>query len=134
MWRAPRLRIVLADDYAPFIDIARNLLSPHYDVVAAVADGPSLVVSADGLRPDLIVTDLSMPGFNGLEAIRRLRARHVTAKVIILTLHADPVLVSEALRVGAQGYVLKQNAGKELLSAVRCVSRGLTYIGTMQLL
>ena len=75
-----------------------------------------------------------MPGFNGLEAIRRLRARDVTSKVIILTLHADPVLVSEALRVGAQGYVLKQNAGEELLSAVKYASRGLTYIGTMQLL
>jgi two-component system, NarL family, response regulator NreC len=124
----PRPRIVLADDYAAFIDIARDLLSGHCDVVAAVADGPSLVASADALRPDLIVTDLSMPGFNGLEAIRRLRARHVPAKVIILSLHADPVLVSEALCVGAQGYVLKQNVYRELVGAVRCVSRGLTYI------
>jgi len=127
----PRLRIVLADHYAGFIDIARDLLSGHCDVVAAVADGPSLVASVDRLRPDLIVTDLSMPGFNGLEAIRRLRARQVTAKAMILTLHADPVLVRDALYVGAQGYVLKQNADKELLRAVRCVSRGLTYITSL---
>ena len=69
-----------------------------------------------------------MPGFNGLEAIRRMRARQVTAKVTILTMHADPALVSETLYVGAQGYVLKQNAANELLVAVRRVSCGLTYI------
>ena len=76
----------------------------------------------------MVVTDLAMPGMSGLDALRRLRADGLGARVIVLTMHADPELAAEALRVGASGFVAKHAAGTELVAAIRSVLRGKTYV------
>jgi DNA-binding NarL/FixJ family response regulator len=97
--------------------------------VVAVADsGESLVESAQRLQPDLVITDLSMPGLGGLEAIRRLGALSNKPGIIVFTMHRDPALAAEAFRAGAKGYVLKHSAGTELLSAIDEVLAGRAYV------
>ena len=93
-----------------------------------MADGARLIEAARQLRPDVIVTDVAMPGMSGLEALRRLKADAIAAKVIFLTMHADAQLAAEALRAGASGFVVKHAAGKELIAAIHTVLRGGTYL------
>jgi DNA-binding NarL/FixJ family response regulator len=121
-------RVLLADDHAIVAEGLRLLLKDHCVLVGIVADGPSLVTAADELRPDVIVADISMPGFDGLEAVRRIRARGIESKIVMLTMFADPDVAQEALAVGANGYVIKASAGEELLRAIRDVLAGLTYV------
>jgi DNA-binding NarL/FixJ family response regulator len=97
-------------------------------VVGAVSDGNRLVDAAARLRPDVIVTDISMPGLDGLQAIRRLKLERRDAKVIVLTMHADGGLAAEAMRVGAVGYLLKESAGEELVTAINEVLQGRVYL------
>jgi DNA-binding NarL/FixJ family response regulator len=121
-------RVVLADDHPLIIDTVRHLLKDDCDVIAAVTDGPSLVATALALCPDIIIIDLLMPGFDGLEALRRLRARGLTTTVIVLTAVVDPSIAREALAVGAKGYVLKEAVKVDLLAAIKTVRQGLTYV------
>ena len=94
----------------------------------SAGDGPTLLAAAVALRPEVIVADISMPGFGGIEAVRRLRSLGVTAKVIMLTMYADVDLMEEALAAGADGYVIKDRAGEELIRAIHEVSHGATYV------
>jgi DNA-binding NarL/FixJ family response regulator len=123
-----RPRVILADDHVDVIKAFQQLLSNDCDVVATVSDGRSLVESALRLAPDIIITDISMPVLDGLEAVRQLKERCVPSKVIVLTMHSDPQLAVKALTIGADGYVLKLAASAELLKAIADVSCGLTYI------
>ena len=93
-----------------------------------MADGTRLIEAARQLRPDVIVTDVAMPGMSGLEALRRLKADAIAAKVIFLTMHADAQLAAEALRAGAAGFVVKHAAGRELIAAIHAVLRGGRYL------
>src|SRR5262245_61755613 len=81
-----------------------GLLGEQVDVVGTVSDGRSLVEAAVRLQPDVVVTDISMPGMNGIESLRSLQASRVVTKVIFLTMHADSELANEALRGGAAGF------------------------------
>ena len=121
-------RVLLADDHAIVAEGLRLLLKDHCDLVAIVGDGPSLVAAAIEHRPDIIVADISMPGFDGLQAVRRLRERGIESKVIMLTMFADAEVAEEAIVAGANGYVVKHSAGEELMKAIRTVQDGLTYI------
>jgi DNA-binding NarL/FixJ family response regulator len=85
------------------------------------------VEAATKLRPDVIVTDISMPGLNGIEAVKLLRAAGVDAKIIMLTLHADAALATELIRAGASGFVLKLLATSELTIAIEQVLLGKIY-------
>src|SRR5689334_7411468 len=97
----PRDTALLADDHASVMEGLTTLLRQHdFDVVAAVRNGNLLIEAAKQLRPDVIVTDLSMPGLNGLEALRRLRAERIDSKVIVLTMHNDAGLATVAMREG----------------------------------
>ena len=80
------------------------------------------------MNPEVILVDISMPVLNGFDAVRRIRREGNTAKVIFLTLHDDATLVAEAFRCGGSGYVLKQVAGEELLTAIRQVAQGHNYL------
>ena len=120
--------VLIADDHAIVAEGLRLLLKGHCELVGTVGDGPSLVAAALELRPDIIIADISMPGFDGIEAVRRLRAQGVTSKVIMLTMYADEDVAQEALASGANGYVIKHSAGEELLTAIRDVSAGLTFV------
>jgi len=124
----PGPTVLIADDHAIVAEGLRLLLKGHCELVGTVGDGPSLVAAALELRPDIIVADISMPGFDGIEAVRRLRAQGLTSKVIMLTMYADADVADEALASGANGYVLKHSAGEELLAAIREVSAGRTFV------
>jgi Response regulator containing a CheY-like receiver domain and an HTH DNA-binding domain len=119
---------VLADDHAILLEGLVTLLQREFSLAGTVTDGARLIEAARKLRPDVIVTDLAMPGMSGLEALHRLKADKIPAKVIFLTMHADAQLAAEALRAGASGFVVKHAAGKELVAAIHEVLRGGTYV------
>jgi DNA-binding NarL/FixJ family response regulator len=124
-----RPTVLLADDHAIVTDgLARILKEANFDVVGAVRDGQQLLDAAARLRPDVIITDLSMPGLTGLDALARLRTEHIQSKVIVLTMHHDADLATDAIRGGASGFLLKESAGDELLTAVRHALAGKVYI------
>lgn len=123
-----RPTLLLADDHAIVMEGLASLLRGEFSLVGAVADGARLIEAARQHRPDIIVTDVAMPGMSGLEALRQLRAEAITAKVIFLTMHADAQLAAEALRAGAAGFVVKHAAGKELVAAIHAVLRGGRYL------
>jgi DNA-binding NarL/FixJ family response regulator len=119
-----RATVLLADDHAIVAEGLASLLQREFSLIGTVADGAQLVEAARKLRPDVIVTDVAMPGMSGLEALRRLKADAIPAKVIFLTMHADAQLAAEAFRAGASGFVVKHAAGKELIVAIHTVLRG----------
>ena len=124
-----RNTILLADDHAIVTEGLARLLRDHdFDVVGAVGDGQALIDAAKRLRPDVIVTDLSMPGLSGLDVLARLKAEGIDSKVIVLTMHKDADLATVAMRGGASGFLLKESAGDELLAAIRQALQGGAYI------
>jgi DNA-binding NarL/FixJ family response regulator len=123
-----RATVLLADDHRLFTDGLVRLLTDQLQVVATVTDGAALIEAAARLRPDVIIMDVSMPTMSGLDALRRMREDGVDSKVIVLTMHADARLATEALRVGAAGFVLKEETGEELLTAIDAVLEGRTYL------
>jgi DNA-binding NarL/FixJ family response regulator len=122
------LKVLLADDHPVVVEGMRALLKDQCELVGTVGDGPALVAAALALHPEIIVADISMPGFGGIEAVRRLRALGVTAKVIMLTMYVDVDLMEESFAAGANGYVIKHSAGEELIHAIHEVSRGVAYV------
>jgi CheY-like chemotaxis protein len=123
-----RVRVLIADDHQLIMEELVGLLREQVDVVGTVSDGRSLVEAAVRLQPDVVVTDISMPGMNGIESLRSLKASRVVTKVIFLTMYADSELASEALRGGAAGFVLKHSAGEELMTAIDEALQGRVYV------
>jgi DNA-binding NarL/FixJ family response regulator len=124
-----RHTVLLADDHTIVTEGLVRLLRDHdFDVVGAVGDGRQLIEAAGRLRPDVIVTDLSMPGLSGLDVLARLRAERLDSKVIVLTMHNNANLATAALRWGASGFLLKESAGEELLAAIGQVLQGRVYL------
>jgi DNA-binding NarL/FixJ family response regulator len=124
-----RTTVLLADDHTIVTEGLAGLLAKHdFDVVGTVGDGHQLIDAAKRLRPDVIVTDLSMPGLTGLDVLARLKADHVESKVIVLTMHDDPDVASLAIRGGASGFLLKESAGDELVAAIRQALQGHVYL------
>ena len=123
-----RKKILLADDHQIFLDGLNKLLESEYEIVATAKDGHELVKTALDLKPDVIVSDMSMPGLNGAEAIREIRASDPGAKLIMLTMHNEPEYAVEALENGAVGYVLKNSATADLQAAICEVLDGNIYI------
>jgi DNA-binding NarL/FixJ family response regulator len=121
-------RIVLADDHTLVAEALHQLVAPHFDVVAIVADGHALLETAVSLKPEAIVVDVAMPLLNGLEACRQLKAKLPGVKFVFLTMNEDPDIAVEAMKVGASGYVLKSSAASELLQAIQAALRGKTFI------
>jgi DNA-binding NarL/FixJ family response regulator len=104
------------------------LLEPECNLVGTVEDGHALLAAAEKLRPDVVVTDISMPLLNGLDAARQLKKIDPGVKIVFLTMHADVSFATEAFRAGASGYLLKQSAAEELTTAVREVMMGRVYV------
>ena len=125
----PRSTVLLADDHAIVTEGLTRLLREHdFDVVGAVGDGHQLIEAAQRLRPDVIVMDLSMPGPSGLDVLARLKAERIDSKVLVLTMHNDANLATEAIRGGASGFLLKESAGEELSAAIRQALQGGVYL------
>ena len=127
----PKAKVLLADDHAVVAEGFQALLKDEFDLVGVVHDGRALLDAAEKLRPDVIVTDISMPLLNGLDAIQQIRTRHPDIKVVVLTMHADTQLAVDAFRKGASGYVLKVSPGEELIAAITQVAQGRSYITTL---
>ena|SRR5262245_61252818 len=123
-----RPTVLLADDHVAITDVIERILRERFDVVGIVGDGDSLFAAAARLRPDVIVTDVSMPRLSGVDGLRRLRAIQEDSRVIVLTMHADATLAAEAFRLGAKGFVLKQASGEELVKAIDQVLQGHNYL------
>ncbi len=121
-------RVLLADDHRLLLDAFERLLEPTFEIVAKVADGRELLKTAEALRPDVVVLDISMPKLNGLDAGRRLRELLPEVKLVFLTVNDDPDTVAEAMRIGASAYLLKGSAASELFRAIQEAVLGGTYL------
>ncbi len=124
------IRLLIVDDHAVLRAGLRMLLDvqPDMTVVAEADTGEDAVAQARQQRPDVILLDLSMPGMGGLEAIRRLREVDPSMRILVLTMHDDEGYLRRALEAGSAGYVLKRAADAELVSAIRAVAGGGTYL------
>ncbi|KAA1417162.1 response regulator transcription factor [Nocardioides humilatus] len=125
------MRLVVADDhpmvrYGITAVIARSL---SVELVGEAADGPELLAVVARTHPDVVLTDLSMPGLDGIAAIRQLRADHPDLPVLVLTMHEDDEQVFGALRAGARGYLIKGVDGEELERAIESVAAGNAVYG-----
>src|SRR2546421_440649 len=125
-----RIRILLADDHAVVRQGFKMILGAQTDmeIVGEAGNGREAVELAGELRPDVVVMDVAMPELNGIEATRRLVAAHPHARVLALSMHKDSVYVREVLRAGARGYLLKDAPAGDLVSAVRAVATGQSYL------
>jgi DNA-binding NarL/FixJ family response regulator len=121
-------RIVLADDDGDFLQALQTLLTSEFEIVASVGDGHALIEAAAVNKPDLIVTDISMPLLSGLRAARQLRRDQPSIPIIFLTIREDPAFVAEAQKLGASGYVVKRCAASDLMPAMRTVLLGGSFI------
>jgi DNA-binding NarL/FixJ family response regulator len=123
-----KVRILLADDHRPFLKMVEGLLAQTCAVVGSVSDGQSLVEAAKRLKPDLIVSDISMPILSGIDASKQLRESGSAAKIVFLTVHSDEDFVQTCLAAGAAGYVLKSRIMDDLLHAVQEALAGRIFI------
>ena len=123
-----RPRVLLADDHAIVAEGLARLIDDVADLVGQVNDGVRLVEEARRLRPDIVVTDVTMPGMSGIDAMRQLKAEGNEARFIFLTIHSEARLAAEAMRAGASAYLLKHAAGNELFDAIQAVTHGRTYL------
>jgi DNA-binding NarL/FixJ family response regulator len=122
--------LLLAQNDAAAAAELRRLLETEFEVVVTVGDGRSLVAAADVVRPDVIVTDVVMPGQDGIDATIELRQRHPDIRVVLVTVHDDPRLVERGRAAGVLGHVLKLAADTELVPAVRAALRNEPYVSS----
>ena len=124
------ITVFIADDHSLMQEGLTHLLHAHEDihVVGAASDGRDAVRQVSQLRPDVVVADIAMPEMNGIEATRQMLERSPETRVVILSMHSTPDHIFHALEAGARGYILKENAGGEIVKAVRAVHAGKRYL------
>jgi DNA-binding NarL/FixJ family response regulator len=124
-----RSRVLIADDHLVVLEGLRRILDrPEFEVVGTVRDGRALVEAAAALKPDMIVADISMPLLNGIEAMRQIRAKNPSAKILFLSMHPEAIYAVEALKAGGKGYVIKSADDEELITAIKKVLAGEQYV------
>ena len=124
------IRVLLVDDHAILRAGLRALLSAYSDiqVVGEAADGTEALTRVNELSPDVVVMDIAMPGVNGLVATRQILQAHPKTKILILTQYDNKEYVLPLMKAGAAGYVLKQAVGTDLVTAIRAVARGESFL------
>ncbi len=129
MSAAPTTRVLLADDHTLVRAGVRRILEAHpgIEVVGEVADGAAAIAALARDPADVLVLDLSMPGMDGFETLRRLRTAAPGVQVLVLSMHADAQYVARAVREGASGYLLKDSAVQDLVRAIETVRSGGVY-------
>jgi DNA-binding NarL/FixJ family response regulator len=120
--------VLLADDHPPLLEAAAAILKPHFDIVGTASDGAMLVSEALRLRPEVIVTDITMPGLNGLDAVSKLRDSNFSATFVFLTVHANEEFLEACIAEGALGYVLKSRMKAHLVAAIQSALKGEFYV------
>jgi two-component system response regulator NreC len=125
-----KVRIVIAEDHTILREGLKSLLSsnPGFEIVGEAGDGREAIRCAEKLKPDLILTDLSMPRMNGMEAIKEIKRESPATKVLVLTVHRAEEYILATFKAGADGYVLKDSTHSELVMAVKKVLNGRHYI------
>ena len=121
-------RVLLADDHHAVLKAEIALLSADFDVVGTAANGAALVSEAYRLHPDVIVTDVTMPILNGIDAVRKLRELGSTAKFVFVTVHSEGEFVEACMVAGALGYVQKLGLKRDLVPAIKAVLAGGSYV------
>jgi DNA-binding NarL/FixJ family response regulator len=127
-----RPRVLVADDQPEIRERIADLLRPNFDVVAFATDGQRAIDSALQLNPDIVLLDISMPVFNGLQVASHLQDQGSAAKIIFITVHRDPDLVEAAFLAGAVGYVFKSRIGAELIPAIQEALAGRKFISSFE--
>jgi DNA-binding NarL/FixJ family response regulator len=124
-----KVRLLLADDHTLVRQGFRRILEerPEWHVIAEAADGRAAVRQALELTPDVAVLDIGMPLLNGIEATRQIVRRSPRVGVLVLSMHADEAYITQALRAGARGYLLKDSAAAQLIDAVAAVAAGKSF-------
>jgi DNA-binding NarL/FixJ family response regulator len=123
-----KARLLVADDEAAILQQITDLLEEEFEVVGVACDGIDLLKRAQALKPDVVVTDFQMPRMNGIEAGRELIRGGFCGAVVLLTMYEEPYLIEQALRAGFRGFVLKANAGEDLVPAVQGALAGRTFV------
>jgi DNA-binding NarL/FixJ family response regulator len=123
---SPKTRLILADDHAVFREGMKRMLedSGLFSVVAQAGDGKTLVEKAKSVGHDLVLTDLSMPGMNGLEAIAEIRKAVPAGKIVVLSMHKDRDLFKKAVQLGIDGYILKEDVFEQMIHCLKTVMGG----------
>ena len=124
------IRVFLADDHAVVREGLRLLIEAKGDIVVIgeASDGRETVRLVKQLQPDVVVMDITMPELNGIDAAYRIREESDSTEIVILSMHASTEHISQALRAGAKGYLLKESAGKEVVQAIRAAHAGKRYL------
>ena len=125
-----QIRILVVDDHEPFRRFVSSMLlrQANLQVIEEVQDGVQAVERAKALQPDMILLDIGLPRLNGIEAARQICRVASHSRIVFLTQESSPEVVEEALRLGAWGYVIKAQAGTDLLAAVEAVSHGARFV------
>ena len=123
-------RVLIVDDHAVIRRGVQSILHafPEWELCGEADNGADAIRLSETLKPEIIIMDISMPGLNGIEATRTIRLRHPETKVILLTLHENDELVRVAFRAGARGYLLKGDAERELVTALKDVMNNRSYV------
>ena len=123
-----KARLLIADDHTLLAEACKDLLQPEFEIVGIVNNGRELLRMGAELKPDVVIVDVAMPQLNGLDAGEQIKRLTPSVKLIFLTMNLDPEVAAEAFRRGASGYVVKNSAAEELVSAIRRVLKGESYL------
>lgn len=123
-----RPRVLVAESHPALREATIALLASHFDVVGSVADGSALVAEARRLCPDVIVSAITLPVLNGIDAVHQLREPIAPFKIVFLTVHAEEEFINACVAEGALGYVLKSQMKANLIPAVQAALAGKSYI------
>lgn len=124
------LRVYLVDDHTILREGLRLILSqaPGVQIVGEQGDGRAAMEEIDQLKPDLVVLDISLPSLSGVEIARQIRKYHPEMKILVLSRHDNQEYVEQLLKYGVQGYILKEEAGSDLLKALDVIRKGENYL------
>jgi DNA-binding NarL/FixJ family response regulator len=126
--KGKRARVLLADDHPAVVKDLCAVLQAEFDVIANVGDGYALLAAAEALAPDVIVTDIAMPGLDGIVAASEILRRNPAARIVFVTVHDDSEMMKKGLAIGVLGYVLKVMAGEDLVPAIHAALRGERHV------
>ena len=123
------ISVLVADDHSVVREGVRRLIEGESDIhlCGEAADGREVLEQVETHRPNVVILDITMPRLSGLETLERVRSKHPEVKTILLSVHADPPMIQNAISLGVDGYLLKNARSGEILSAIRAVTRGGSY-------